>query len=134
MSGPEKIQDVLTTAVGALGKPRVRRSLAQLSLAFFTIVYLLVAMAVPPGFTGVFVGLGLIYLTAFLSIGSEWFWGRWFASGSKDGAVRLWNEDLEHATTLGAEATVSFLAFSPDSAYLAASIKENNWVAVWSLE
>ena len=63
----DPLAGAITTALESLAKPRLRRTVAQLSLAFFSIVYFIVAMIAPPGLTGVFGGLFVCYLVAFLA-------------------------------------------------------------------
>jgi hypothetical protein len=60
-------------------KPRV--AVALLPLSLFAFVYLLGTLNAPPEWKGALGGLAVCYLTAFLALGSEWFWARWFASG-----------------------------------------------------
>jgi hypothetical protein len=64
-----------------VGYEKSRRALAALALSFFITVYLLVALNAPPGWGRAFLALSVCYLVAFLALASEWFWGRWFASG-----------------------------------------------------
>jgi hypothetical protein len=65
----------------AVAFEKERVALALLSLAFFGIVYLLVASNAPPDWGRAFVALALCYLTGFMALASAWFWARWFASG-----------------------------------------------------
>ncbi len=64
-----------------LGYEKARSAVALLPLAFFGIVYLLVCLNGPPAFGRMFGALSLVYLTAFMGVAAECFWGRWFASG-----------------------------------------------------
>src|SRR4051812_30274582 len=64
-----------------IGYEKPRTALALLPLSLFCFVYLLGAINSPPEWKGAFLGLTACYLTAFLALGSEWFWARWFASG-----------------------------------------------------
>jgi len=64
-----------------VGLEKERRALAALSLSFFTILYLFVALTGPEGWQPAFLALAAAYLVAFMALTAEWFWGRWFASG-----------------------------------------------------
>jgi len=64
-----------------VGFEKERRALAALSLSFFTILYLFVALTGPEGWRAAFLALAVSYLVAFMALTAEWFWGRWFASG-----------------------------------------------------
>lgn len=64
-----------------LGYEKPRAAGAQLALAFFGLLYLLISLNAPPGWGPAFACLSLCYLVAFMGLGSEWFWARWFASG-----------------------------------------------------
>jgi hypothetical protein len=64
-----------------LGFEKERATLAQLCLSFFVVMYLLMGLNGPDGYGPLFLALGAHYLTAFLALGSQWFWGRWFAAG-----------------------------------------------------
>jgi hypothetical protein len=64
-----------------LGYEKPRTAVALLPLAFFAIIYLFAALSAEPAWRGAFIGLSACYLTAFLALGSEAFWARWFASG-----------------------------------------------------
>src|SRR5207245_801657 len=50
-------------------------------LSLFGLLYLVVSLNAPPGFKAGLFGLAACYLVAFLALGAEWFWARWFASG-----------------------------------------------------
>ncbi len=72
----------ISEKLGALGFERPRRALAALSLSFFAIVFLFIALTVPaPGWQAPFVALAACYVVAFFAVVAEWFWGRWFATG-----------------------------------------------------
>ncbi len=71
----------LTAWVADIGLVKTRRAVAALPLSFFVMLYVMVSMNAPDGWTGALVGLSACYLVAFLAIVAEWFWGRWFASG-----------------------------------------------------
>jgi len=71
----------LLERLGNIGYERPRVAVALLPLSLFSFVYLLGALNAPPEWKGALAGLAVCYLTAFLALGSEWFWARWFASG-----------------------------------------------------
>ncbi|MCG5055879.1 MAG: hypothetical protein KA712_23220 [Myxococcales bacterium] len=64
-----------------VGVERTRRTVAQLALAVFGILYALLGLLLDPSWRAAFLALGLCYLVAFFAVGSEWFWGRWYAQG-----------------------------------------------------
>jgi hypothetical protein len=67
--------------VREIGYERPRAAIALLPLSLFTFMYFFGALSSPPEWKGALIGLSACYLTAFLAIGSEWFWARWFAGG-----------------------------------------------------
>lgn len=67
--------------VVVLDAARTRRAVALLPLALFTLFYGLLALAADPAWRPALLGMTACYLVAFLAIGADWFWGRWFASG-----------------------------------------------------
>jgi hypothetical protein len=67
--------------VRGMGFEKERAAGALLPLGFFVSLYTVVAMTAPPAWMPAFGALALCYLTAFLAVASQWFWGRWFASG-----------------------------------------------------
>jgi hypothetical protein len=71
----------LLERLGNIGYERPRVAVALLPLSLFTFVYLLATLNAPPEWKAALGGLAVCYLTAFLALGSEWFWARWFASG-----------------------------------------------------
>ena len=72
----------ISEKLGALGFERVRRAVSALSLSFFAIVYLFIALNTPlPGWEATFLALSACYVVAFFAVVAEWFWGRWFATG-----------------------------------------------------
>jgi hypothetical protein len=71
----------LLERLGNIGYERPRVAVALLPLSLFTFVYLLATLNAPPEWKAALGGLSVCYLTAFLALGSEWFWARWFASG-----------------------------------------------------
>jgi hypothetical protein len=71
----------LLERLGKIGYEKPRVAVALLPLSLFSFVYLLGALNAPPEWKGALGGLAVCYLTAFLALGSEWFWARWFASG-----------------------------------------------------
>src|SRR5690348_18177869 len=73
-----------------------RRALAAVTFAFYTLVYLLIAMSgqVPP-FARALYALAGVYGLAFFSLVAGYFWARWYAVGVGlygviTGAVGLW--------------------------------------------
>jgi len=64
-----------------LGFEKPRAAVSLLALAFFGLLYLMVAFNGPPGWGPAFGGLSACYFTAFFALSCDWFWGRWFASG-----------------------------------------------------
>jgi hypothetical protein len=64
-----------------VGLEKERAAVALLPLGFFASLYTVVTVTVPGEWKPAFGGLALCYLTAFLAIAAQWFWGRWFASG-----------------------------------------------------
>lgn len=58
-----------------------RAAVSLLALSFFVVLYTFAALSSPPAWRPAFVALALCYAVAFLSLASQWFWARWFASG-----------------------------------------------------
>ncbi len=58
-----------------------RKALAAAILAFYGFLFLIVAMAPPPGWRACFAALGLVYGTGFFALVAGYFWARWFAIG-----------------------------------------------------
>jgi hypothetical protein len=61
-----------------------RKAVALLCIGFYTSLFGLIALSARtelPEWMPVFVGMTLVYATAFMGVGAEWFWGRWFATG-----------------------------------------------------
>src|SRR5687768_4755952 len=71
----------LLNGVKAIGYARTRRTLAQLALAVFALLYIFLSLMIDPAWRPAFVTLGFCYLVGFFAVGSEWFWGRWFVMG-----------------------------------------------------
>lgn len=70
--------------LGSVGLVGERKALALLCLGFYTTLFFMIGLSARtelPEWVPVFVGMTLIYVTAFLAVGAEWFWGRWFATG-----------------------------------------------------
>ena len=59
----------------------IRRALALLVLAFFTVNFGMTAWLGPDELYAAYLGLTLCYLTAFVGLAAEWFWARWFSIG-----------------------------------------------------
>jgi hypothetical protein len=58
-----------------------RRALAAAILAFYGFLFLIVALAPPPGWRACFAALALVYGTGFFSLVAGYFWARWFCIG-----------------------------------------------------
>ena len=59
----------------------IRRALALLLLGFYVTQFAMTAWLGPEEMFACYLGLALCYGTAFIALGAEWFWGRWFAMG-----------------------------------------------------
>ena len=59
----------------------IRRAFALFILAFYTIQFGTTAWLGPDEFMACFTALAMCYGIAFLGLGAEWFWARWFAMG-----------------------------------------------------
>lgn len=59
----------------------VRRALALLLLGFYVTQFAMTAWLGPDEMFACYLGLSLCYGLAFIALGAEWFWGRWFAMG-----------------------------------------------------
>ncbi len=64
-----------------MGFERTRRTLAQLALVVFALLYIFLSLMIDPAWRPAFITLGFCYLVGFFAVGSEWFWARWFAMG-----------------------------------------------------
>ena len=60
---------------------RTQRALALLPLATFVLLYCTFAMLLDETWRAAFIGLAVCYLIAFIALGSEWFWARWYTMG-----------------------------------------------------
>ena len=70
--------------LGSLGFVGERKALALLCLGFYSTLFFLVGLSARtelPEWVPVFFGMMAIYVTAFVAVAAEWFWGRWFAVG-----------------------------------------------------
>ncbi len=70
--------------LGSLGFVGERKALALLCLGFYCTLFFLIGLSARsefPEWLPVFAGMMLIYVTAFVAVAAEWFWGRWFAVG-----------------------------------------------------
>jgi hypothetical protein len=77
-----------------------RRALAAAILAFYGFLFLLVALAPPPGWGACFAGLAAVYGVGFFALVSGYFWARWYCigvglSGLISGAISVWQVGLE---------------------------------------
>jgi hypothetical protein len=71
-------------ALGSVGLVGERKALALLCLGFYTTLFFMVGLSARtelPEWLPVFIGMTVIYTTAFMGVAAEWFWGRWFATG-----------------------------------------------------
>lgn len=59
----------------------LRRALALLILGFYVTQFAMTAWLGPDEIFAAYLGLSLCYGLAFLGLGAEWFWARWFAIG-----------------------------------------------------
>jgi hypothetical protein len=59
----------------------IRRSLALLILGFYVTQFAMTAWLGPEELFACYLGLSLTYGLAFVALGAEWFWARWFAIG-----------------------------------------------------
>ena len=70
--------------LGSVGLVGERKAIALLCLGFYCTLFFLICLSARtemPEWVPVFVGMLLIYVTAFMGVAAEWFWGRWFAVG-----------------------------------------------------
>src|SRR5258708_19158996 len=71
-------------ALGSVGLVGERKAVALLCLGFYTTLFFMIGLQARtelPEWLPVFVGMTTIYVTAFVAVAAEWFWGRWFATG-----------------------------------------------------
>jgi len=70
--------------LGTLGFVGERKAVSLLCLGFFTTLFFMIGLSARtelPEWVPVFTGMFLVYVTAFMGVAAEWFWGRWFAVG-----------------------------------------------------
>lgn len=70
--------------LGTVGFVGERKAIALLCLGFYTTLFFMIGLSARtelPEWVPVFTGMFLIYVTAFMGVAAEWFWGRWFATG-----------------------------------------------------
>lgn len=79
----------LLKRVNDIGFERTRRALAGLGLCLFFLLYLLIGLQVEE-LRAALLAISLCYGVAFFGVVSEWFWGRWFASGLAWSGVMIW--------------------------------------------
>jgi hypothetical protein len=77
-----------------------RKALASAFLAFYGLLFLVVAMAPPPGWQTCFAALAGIYGLGFFALVAGYFWARWYAiglgmSGLISGVISCWQVGLE---------------------------------------
>jgi hypothetical protein len=58
-----------------------RRAISLLVLAFYTTIFLVVALAQGGAWLKCFLALAVTYGVGFFALAAEWFWARWFAMG-----------------------------------------------------
>lgn len=58
-----------------------RRAIAAALLAFYAFIYMLVALAPPPGWAMAFSAMALVYGAGFFGLVAGYFWARWYAIG-----------------------------------------------------
>jgi hypothetical protein len=58
-----------------------RRAIAAALLAFYAFIYMLVALAPPPGWAAAFSAMCLVYGAGFFGLVAGYFWARWYAIG-----------------------------------------------------
>ncbi|MCA9649052.1 MAG: hypothetical protein H6712_15770 [Myxococcales bacterium] len=59
----------------------IRRAIALLLLGFYVTQFAMTAGLGPDELFACYLGLALVYGTAFVGLAAEWFWARWFAIG-----------------------------------------------------
>jgi hypothetical protein len=59
----------------------LRRAIALLILGFYVTQFAMTAWLGPDEMYACYLGLALCYGLAFIALGAEWFWARWFAIG-----------------------------------------------------
>jgi hypothetical protein len=70
--------------LGMLGFVGERKAISLLCLGFFTTLFFMIGLSARtelPEWVPVFTAMLMVYLTAFMGVAAEWFWGRWFAIG-----------------------------------------------------
>jgi hypothetical protein len=70
--------------LGTVGFVGERKAVALLCLGFYTTLFFMIGLSARtelPEWVPVFTAMFTIYVTAFLGVAAEWFWGRWFATG-----------------------------------------------------
>lgn len=70
--------------LGSIGYVGERKAVALLCMGFFATLFFMISLQARtelPEFFAMFSAMTLLYLTAFMGVAAEWFWGRWFATG-----------------------------------------------------
>ena len=70
--------------LGSVGLVGERKAISLLCLGFYVTLFFMIGLSARtelPEWVPVFVGMFLVYVTAFMGVAAEWFWGRWFATG-----------------------------------------------------
>ncbi|MDB4969383.1 MAG: hypothetical protein JWN44_5072 [Myxococcales bacterium] len=70
--------------LGSVGMVGERKATALLCLGFYTTLFFMIGLSARselPEWVAVFTAMTLMYGVAFFAVASEWFWGRWFATG-----------------------------------------------------
>lgn len=73
--------DSVGKALRDMGFERTRRAVALLPLAAFVFLYGVLALLLDPSWRSAFICLAVCYLVAFVALGAEWFWARWYCMG-----------------------------------------------------
>jgi hypothetical protein len=70
--------------LGSVGLVGERKGVALLSLGFYCTLFTMLTLSARselPEWLPAFGAMTALYITAFMSVAAEWFWGRWFATG-----------------------------------------------------
>ncbi len=86
----------------------LRRALALLILGFYVTQFAMTALLGPDELFAAFTGLALCYGLAFVGLGAEWFWARWFAMG----VGNFGSLALLLLFQMGFEPTIAFFGFT----------------------
>src|SRR5438270_1336820 len=70
--------------LGSVGLVGERKAISLLCLGFYVTLFFMIGLSARtelPEWVPVFAGMFAVYVTAFMAVAAEWFWGRWFATG-----------------------------------------------------